>query len=192
EETKGRGSEGDGPEEETFEIDLEGLTEEDVRELLFKAKASEEHRESLQRLRAEHENYRKRMAREAAVQRQWALRDFALDALFVVDDLERALEAPVDAGEGSIREGVEMVLQKFMAALKRHEVRIIEAVGKPFDPAFHEAVGQIPSQDVDPGNVAVELQRGYLLKDLVIRPSRVMVARENDSTNGSEGEEGNP
>ncbi|MHC4600445.1 MAG: nucleotide exchange factor GrpE [Planctomycetota bacterium] len=167
-----------GPSSDDFEVDLASLTEADVRDLLERAKAGEERKEALMRLQAEHENYRKRMAREVAAQKQWVLRDFALDTLAVMDDLERALEArAASEAEEAVLEGVRLVYEKLRGILKRYGVRAIEAAGKPFDPAFHEAAGKTPSEDVPPGCVAAELQRGYTLKNLVIRPSRVIVAQ---------------
>ncbi|MHC5036169.1 MAG: nucleotide exchange factor GrpE [Planctomycetota bacterium] len=178
-----------------FDVDLEALTEEDVRELLEKAREGADLLERLKRLQAEHENYRKRMAREAATQRVWALRDFARDILPVVDDLERAVESskegPLEGGQ-SILEGVKMVLESLRNVLKRNGIEPIEAEGHPFDPAFHEAAGQVPAPGVPAGRVVTELVRGYLLKDVVVRPSRVLVAAAVPEP-GEEGkEEGNP
>jgi len=178
-------------EEEAFEVDMDSLTETDVRELLEKAREAEGHLDRLQRLRAEHENYRKRMAREIEVQRLWAVRDFVLNVLPVVDNLERALEsssASASDSAGAIRDGVKMVVEMFQTVFKRYGIEPVEALGSPFDPAFHEAAGPVDAPGVKPGCVAMELLRGYVMKDLLIRPSRVLVARGPEK----EGEDAGP
>ncbi len=174
------GDENAGAKEEAFAIDLDALTEDEVRELLEKARKGEEHLERLQRLQAEHENYRKRMVKESAMARTWAVKDFALDILPVVDNLERALvgpeeEAPSD--EVPIREGIRMVLSMLQEALKHHGIEKIEAKGRPFDPAWHEAAGRIPTDEAEPGTVVEELETGYALSDIVVRPARVLVSQ---------------
>ena len=164
-----------------FPIDLDSLTEEDVRELLEKARQAEENLDRLKRLQAEHENYRKRMAREAAKVRQWAIRDFVLEILPVADDLERALGSPEQAGEAALREGIRLVLNALRETLKRSGIEPLEAEGGPFDPAFHEAVGGLVTAAVPPGTVVTEILKGYRMKDVVVRPSRVLVARAPES-----------
>lgn len=174
----------------TFEIDLENLTEEEVLELLDRARQSEERLDKLQRLQAEFENYRKRMAKEATQINRWARRDLVLDILPIVDDLQRALasageEAP--STEVPLREGVKMVLGLLLQALRKHGVEPVEAVGRPFDPAVHEAVGSVETAETPPGHVVHEVTRGYTMEDLVVRASRVLVARAPEKEGAEEG-----
>ena len=88
----------------------------------------------------------------------------------------RALEAARASGASTILDGVEMVYRQALDTLARHGVEPIEALGRPFDPTYHEAVTQLPSAEHPEGSVARELGRGYRLRDRVLRPSRVAVS----------------
>jgi molecular chaperone GrpE len=128
------------------------------------------------RLQADMENYRKRQQRLAeeriVEEREQLLRAF----LRVADDLERALNANAVSLE-SLREGVELTHQTLMQILDQEEVELIQAIGRPFDPTRHEAVGTVPHQraGIEPGMVAVVVQEGYRLGDRLLRPARVIV-----------------
>jgi molecular chaperone GrpE len=128
------------------------------------------------RLQAEMKNYRKRQQRLAeehvAEEREDLLRAF----LRVADDLERALNAS-GADLESLRQGVELTHQTLMQILNQEGVKLIQAIGQPFDPAWHEAVGTVPHQkvEIEPGRVAVVVQEGYRLGDHLLRPARVIV-----------------
>jgi molecular chaperone GrpE len=128
------------------------------------------------RLQAEMKNYRKRQQRLAeehfAEEREELLRAF----LRVADDLERALNANGVALE-SLRQGVELTHQTLMQILNQEGVKLIQAIGQPFNPAWHEAVGTVPHQkvEIEPGMVAVVVQEGYRLGDRLLRPARVIV-----------------
>jgi molecular chaperone GrpE len=122
------------------------------------------------------ENYRKRQQRLAErrilEEREQLLRAF----LPVADDLERALNAN-KVGLESLREGVELTHQTLMQILDQEGVKRIQAIGRPFDPTWHEAVGTVPHQkaEIEPGMVAVVVQEGYRLGDRLLRPARVVV-----------------
>jgi molecular chaperone GrpE len=160
-------------------VDLSSLTEEGLRALLRKAKEREEFLDRLRCLQAENENYRKRMARESTRHRLWGMRDFAQAVLPVIDNLERALCGPSEAAGSAeaLREGVRRVLAQALESLARLQFRPIEAVGKSFDPAIHEALAEVPSAGARPGTVLEEVQRGWVLEDLLVRPARVVVAK---------------
>jgi molecular chaperone GrpE len=89
-------------------------------------------------------------------------------------------------------QGVELVRRDLLAALARNGVTPIEAVGTTFDPALHEAVAQAPDASVAPNTVSEELQKGYLLRDRLLRPSRVIVSRapDEEGTGDTEAREG--
>jgi len=133
---------------------------------------------------AEFENYRKRVAREAARQRQTAAQELMGDLLSVVDNLERALEHAADDAAGAVDgfvEGVRMVLKQMCDVLSRHGLEPIAALGEPFDPNVHEAVAVMPTDADPPDHVVNEFQRGYRLGEFVLRPAKVGVsaARED-------------
>lgn len=126
------------------------------------------------RLRADLENIRRRTRDEQADSRRKITEEIVLQLLPVFDNLERAVNAP---GENeSWRKGVEMVLRQFQSTMDNLGVKAIPAVGEIFDPQYHDAVMQEPA-DVAENTILMELQRGYLLDDKVIRPSMVKVAR---------------
>ena len=131
--------------------------------------------DQLLRARAEFDNYRKRMAREAERTRQVAAESLIRDMLPVVDHLELALKH-ADDHPGALGEGVSMVLRQFQESLGKHGVQPIPAVGQPFDPNVHEAVMQRESEDAPPDSVVEEFQKGYRLGQMVLRPAKVVVS----------------
>ncbi len=135
-------------------------------------------RDSWLRTQAELENYRKRVQREADETRQYQAMNLSRDLIPVLDNLRRALAAAEKAPnvEELVR-GVQMVERQFEDALGRHGVKPIEAIGKPFDPNLHQALQQLPSAEHPPMTVLNELERGYILKDRVVRPSSVIVSQ---------------
>jgi molecular chaperone GrpE len=126
---------------------------------------------------AEAENFRKRMRRDFEDQLKFAAVPLVIDILQVRDNLLRALEA---AGTGSdsagLSEGVAMVVKQLDDTLAKYEVREIPAAGELFDPNFHEAISQMPSEDVESGLVAIVAQTGFQMHDRVIRPAQVVVS----------------
>jgi molecular chaperone GrpE len=146
--------------------------------------AGEEEGESLEvwrdralRLQAEIENFRKRQRRLAEerilADRERVLRSF----LRVADDLERALNADGVDGD-SLRQGVDLTHQALMRILDQEGAEPIEALGQPFDPAWHEAVGTVPNghAGVKPDTVVEVVEAGYRMGDRLLRPARVIVA----------------
>lgn len=153
-----------------------------IEEQLEEAKQeSAQERDRLLRLSAEFENYKKRMNRQMDEFRKYANEALLMDLLSVVDNLERALSTSVeDAGEkipGSLIEGVEMTLNEILKILTKFNVTPIEALEKPFDPVFHEAVMQEESDEQPENTVINEFQKGYLIHDRLLRPSMVVVSK---------------
>jgi molecular chaperone GrpE len=100
------------------------------------------------------------------------------DLLEIVDNLERALSAENGhSAPASFRKGVELIFIQLTTLLAKYDVTPIEAVGKPFDPTYHEAVMQVESEEHEEGVVALELSKGYMLGDKVLRHSKVGVSR---------------
>jgi molecular chaperone GrpE len=128
-------------------------------------------------VRADFENYQKRAARDLDVERRFAQKPLAGDLLPALDNLERAIAAATQAGDGAaLAQGVAMVQSQLLDALRRHDVTRIEAQGKPFDPNLHQAVMQQPSAEHPPQTVLQVLEQGYMLHDRVLRPARVVVS----------------
>lgn len=127
---------------------------------------------------AEFENLKRRTAREREDVSRFANEAIIKDLLAVVDNLERAIAHASGGGNGkSIVEGVEMVLKGFLDVLSKHGVTQISAVGQPFDPAKHEAIAQVESSAHQPNSVVEELHKGYTLRDRLLRPALVSVAK---------------
>ncbi len=142
-----------------------------------------ETKERLLRLAADFENFRKRQERERQDHTRFANERLLRDLLPVVDNLERAWESARRSGDApAITAGLELILQEFQRVLQRAGAEAIEALGKPFDPALHEALQQVESETVEPGSVATEILRGYTLNGRVLRPALVAVATAPEIT----------
>ncbi|GAB4320290.1 MAG: nucleotide exchange factor GrpE [Phototrophicales bacterium] len=126
------------------------------------------------RAKAEFDNARKRLETRYASQALQEKKRFLLDMLPVVDNLQRALQH-ANSDTDALRSGVEMTLKIFIEKLESHGVHTIDALGKPFDPNLHEAVGYLDSTDYAPGYVAQVEQSGYTLDEELLRPARVLV-----------------
>ena len=143
-----------------------------------KEKEANENYDRYLRQVAESENFRKRANRERDEAIRFANEALVKDLLPVVDNLERAVAHAKDGGNGKpLVEGVEMVLRGFFDTLAKHGVVPIAAVGQRFDPEKHEAMAQIESGTYEPDTVVEEYHKGYLLRDRLLRPALVSVAK---------------
>jgi molecular chaperone GrpE len=141
----------------------------------------DEYLDLAQRVRADFENYQKRVQRDLAVERRFAQTPLAADLLPALDNLERATVAAQQAGEkGPLVQGVAMVHTQLLDILRRHGITRIEARGQPFDPNLHQAVIQQPSKEYPPMTVVDVMEPGYLIHDRVLRPARVAVSKAPD------------
>ena len=131
----------------------------------------------LARAQAEFDNARKRAGKEQQESRDYAIADAIKSLLPVIDSLERALQVKSDAAE--LRSGVELIYKQLQAALAKLSVNAIVAKGEPFDPRVHEAIELVETSDVPDHQVIEELQRGYKLKDRLLRPAMVKVAKNS-------------
>ena len=130
----------------------------------------------LARLQAEFENARKRTAREQQDFREYAVADAIKALLPSLDSFERALQSS-RADKSEFRSGVELIYKQLQDALQKLGLRAIPAKGEPFDPHLHEAIEMVETSDAEDHQILEELQRGYKLKDRLLRPSMVKVAR---------------
>ncbi|HHV60019.1 MAG TPA: nucleotide exchange factor GrpE [Clostridiaceae bacterium] len=146
-------------------------------ELENKSRSCDEYFEKLQRIAAEFDNYKKRVAKERESYYGEVLASIAGTFLPVLDNLERAVKfACSKESAESMKEGIELVLRQFQEAMKNLEIEYIDCVGKEFDPLFQEAVMHIQDESYGPNIVVEEFQKGYKYKDKVIRYSMVKVA----------------
>ena len=125
---------------------------------------------------AEAENRVRRIERDRDRAVSFHKGDLVLPLLEVLDDFERALAHPPEGADDSFLEGFSMVLARFYEVLAGYGLEPIEAVGRPFDPEFHEALMQIPAGDGEKDIVVQEIQKGFKLDGRVLRPSKVAVA----------------
>ncbi|MBQ1383167.1 MAG: nucleotide exchange factor GrpE [Solobacterium sp.] len=132
-------------------------------------------RERLARAAADLDNTRKRVEREAETQKKYRVQSFALDIQPVIDNCERALAVDKDEDD-PYRKAFVMVQTALVNALKKEGVEEIEALGKPFDPNWHMAMISEAKEGVEPGTVTEVLQKGYRLKDRLLRPAMVKVS----------------
>lgn len=133
-------------------------------------------KEKMLRLTAEYDNFRKRTQREKAADLKYKAQDLATDLVPVVDTFDRALQLKPDENSiDSFYEGMEMVYRQLMQALSQAGVEEIETEGETFDPNFHQAVMQVEDDQYESQAIVETLQKGYRLKDRIIRPAMVKV-----------------
>ena len=128
------------------------------------------------RLQAEFENYRKRSAKEQEEYRAYALADALKQILPILDSLDRALKTE-NASAEDFHAGMELIDRQFHDVLAKLGVEPITTEGQPFDPSLHQAIQMVESADVPAGHVVQELQRGYRIKNRLLRPAMVVVAK---------------
>jgi molecular chaperone GrpE len=131
------------------------------------------------RMQADFENARKRATRELQDYREYALADAIRDLLPVLDSFERALKS--SSSERDLRGGIELISKQLEDALTKLGLRAIPAKGTAFDPRFHEAIEMVETNAAPDHQIVEELQRGYKLKDRLLRPAMVKVARNSRS-----------
>ncbi len=130
------------------------------------------------RERAELENFKRRMQREKSEALRFANEPLVRDLLPVVDNLERAIVHAQGGGNGQpLIEGVQLVLRSFVEVLEKHGVTRVQATGEPFDPARHEAMVQVESEELPPNTVIEEHTPGYSLYDRLLRAALVSVSK---------------
>lgn len=153
-----------------------------LKELEAKLESKEEEAKEtydrLLRVSADFENYKKRSTREMEEFRKYANQSLLKEMLSVVDNLELAINSSNDEQEAdkNLIEGLNLTLNEILRVFEKFNVKPIEAKGKTFDPAFHEAVMREESDDFPENTVISEFQKGYLIHDRLLRPAMVVVA----------------
>jgi molecular chaperone GrpE len=157
------------------------ISEDDLEALRTEAAKAKENWDRLLRVTAEFDNFRKRAAREKEEAVRYANHKLLERLLPVLDSFDMAITA-ANSEEGrsseSLKQGIELVLQQLKSVLTESGLEEIEAHGKPFDPNLHEAISQVETEDFEEGHVAQQVRKGYLLRDRLVRPSSVIVAKK--------------
>ncbi len=145
----------------------------------------DEARQQVLYARAETQNVRRRLEKEKSDAQAYAATGFARDILSVSDNLARALESfPADLREDerlrNLISGIEATMREVEKVFGQHGITRIAATGLPLDPNQHQAMIEVPHADVEPGTVVQEMQSGYMIKDRLLRPALVAVAKKPD------------
>ncbi|MDP6925081.1 MAG: nucleotide exchange factor GrpE [Candidatus Scalindua sp.] len=157
---------------------LDDLTKEDILELKKKATERDSYLDQLLRTKAEFMNYQKRMVKESESTSQFAVQSLILDFLPELDNFDRALKLADSSKDiDKFVDGFKLIEEQLFKVLGKYGVVPIETVGKPFDPNLHEAVMEEENNEMPHHTIIAEFQRGFLLKERVIRPSKVKVSR---------------
>ncbi len=161
--------------------------EEKISELETRLSESElklkEHYERLLRSEADFQNLKKRTEKEKEDTRKYALQDIVVGILNVLDHIERGIQAYNDLenetlDKEEVLKGLELIYKDLKEVLCSHGLCEIECIGKEFDPYYHEALATICSEETEDNVIVEEFQKGYILNDRVIRPSRVKIAKK--------------
>lgn len=145
---------------------------------IFKLQAElEEHQQRLLRTQADFDNFRRRTQKEKEDLAKYASSILITELLPVIDNFERALSSGTENGEdSSYVKGVEMIFRQLEGVLKAEGLEEMQSVGQPFNPEYHQAIMQVESDEYEEGIVVEEVQKGYKLKDRVLRPAMVKVS----------------
>ena len=156
---------------------------EDVERLLTaiteKNRLHEEMSDRLKRLQADFDNFRRRTRQEKEELSTTVAEGILLQLLPVMDNFDRALAVEANADAAAIKSGIEMIYRQFSITVEQLGLTPIKAVGEQFDPQYHEAVMRIEDDKQIDGLIAEELQKGYMVRSKVIRPSMVKVISNN-------------
>ncbi len=168
-------------EEETTESEEALDAEKDPMEMLqddLKKKVDEiaELKHEFLLYKAETENFKKRLRKEKEDFSQYANEKLLKELLLINDNLERALSAANPTIE-SMKEGVDMIIKQFDTFLEKEKVELIDALGKKFDPALHEVLCQVESEEHEENTITEEFAKGYQLNGRILRPSKVVVSK---------------
>ena len=167
--------EGDGAEMESVDVETDELSKvETLQEEVAMAK------DAALRAQADAINAQRRAELDVEKARKFALERFANDLLPVVDNLERALESSAGSdadGITAVVEGVELTLKSLVDVLEKNGITHVDPHGEPFDPQVAQAMSMVENPDVEPNTVIAVMQKGYLLKDRLLRPAMVMVSK---------------
>lgn len=162
--------------EQAYEETVSGEAEEDAKyaELM---KLAEENQQRFLRAQADFDNFRRRTLKEKEELGQYASMKLIGQLLPVVDNFERAVAAASVNGDfESLAKGVDMIFRQLEQTLEQEGLKAMNVVGEPFNPEFHQAIMQVDSDEHEEGIILEEVQKGYILKDKILRPAMVKVS----------------
>lgn len=160
--------------EETVEV---LLTEEEKQIQALETEVAELNNRLL-RTQADYDNFRRRTRLDMEAAAKYKAQSLIEELIPAIDNFDRALAVKVESDDAkNLLQGMEMVYRQLTEALKNEGLEVINAVGQSFDPHYHQAVMQVESDEHEPNQVVEELQKGYKLKDRVIRPTMVKVSQ---------------
>ena len=166
----------ESPEKEEQQANNENPLEEATKQIETLTAKFEDMENRYLRLQADFDNSRRRARLDLEAAQKYRAQSIASDLIQALDNFERALSIPSENEEVlSMRQGMEMVYRSIAEALKKEGVEAIESVGKEFDPNVHQAVMQVNDENFGPNEVVEEFQKGYMIKDRVLRPAMVKV-----------------
>jgi molecular chaperone GrpE len=171
----------EAPPEPVLTVDSSTITPEQLDELKQRASKADENWDRMLRTIADFDNFRKRATREKQEAIKYANEGLLSKLVTVLDNFDMAIAAAQNSqGDAvqSLQAGVSMIHQQLRAVLTEAGIEEIDASGKPFDPNFHEAVSQQESLEVPEGTVVMQLRKGYKLRDRLLRPATVIVAKQ--------------
>ncbi len=172
--------ENEGATESLLAVEPENLAPKQLEQLKERAAKADEHWERLLRTTADFDNFKKRAAREKQDSIRFASENLLQKLIPVLDNFDMALAAAQNTKGGateSLQTGINMIYQQLKGVLVEAGLEEIDASGKAFDPNFHEAVSQKETDEVPEGQVVQQLRKGYKLRERLLRPASVIVAR---------------
>jgi molecular chaperone GrpE len=167
----------DAPEPEIEAVETDAPETNYAEELLARDKEIADLKDRLLRQAAETENTRRRLERDKADTAAYAMTGFARDLLAVADNLKRAVAALPAEGFDGVRAGIEATERELTAIFGRHGIARIDTDGQKLDPNRHQAMLEVEHDEIEPGGIVTELQAGYVIKDRLLRPALVSVAK---------------
>lgn len=162
--------------EDAAGADLAGLE----KELETLKKEKDDLYQRLLRKQADFDNFRKRSEKEKREFQAYAITEFLLELLPILDNFERALAHPDEQSGAEYRKGVELIYRQFRDLMEKKGLRAIETTGQPFDPNYHEAILREERNDLPENTILAELQKGYFFRDKLLRPAMVKVSFRNE------------
>ena len=167
--------------EPSIPVDVTTITPGQLEELKVRAEKADDHWQRLLRATADFDNFKKRAAREKQDAIRYANEGLLEKLVPVLDNFDAALSAVQNSSADSaqsLQTGVAMIFQQLKKVLTESGLEEVDATGQTFDPNLHEAVSQQESKDVPEGNVLQQLRKGYKLRDRLLRPATVVVAKK--------------
>ncbi len=183
EEVEGDQESSDGDQKESRRPQKKGRKKQEAfaRKLEEKENDAQENYDRWLRSVAELENYKKRMTKEKLELSKYANEQLIKEILPIVDNLERAIEHSSNPKDSkALDDGIKMTAKQLITVLEKFGIKRIEALNEPFDPNYHEAIMQLETQKHEENIVLRELEKGYILHDRLIRPSRVAISKNPD------------